>query len=167
MVEPNFKWTGGSSAAKDTCIVNCGDEFKLGTEQCDDENILNGDGWSSTWLIEAKYSWSGGSLTSKDVWAPVWGDGFRISPDLWDDGNLNNGDEWSSTLIIEPNYKCTGGTISASKSRQVILAQTFKHLIISLFKSAFISIFARNLFKAILHNIWIESLNWYSIWVYA
>ena len=37
-------------------------------------------------------------------------------------------------------YKCTGDTISVCKSRQVILAQTFKHLIISLFKSAFISI---------------------------
>ena len=36
-----------------------GDGLNLGDYQCDDGNLINGDGWSSTWYIENGYTWVG------------------------------------------------------------------------------------------------------------
>ena len=39
----------------------------MATEACDDGNVLNGDGCSSSCTVETDYSCSGGSLTSKST----------------------------------------------------------------------------------------------------
>ena len=54
------------------------------SEQWDDGNNANGDGWNSMWIIESGFLWSGGSTTSKDmcyrcyfyqnVWLKAWPD---------------------------------------------------------------------------------------------
>ena len=88
----NFKCSGGSSASKDTCIAICGDGLRLDTEQCDDSNIINGDGCSSTWIIESNFKCSGGSSTAKDTCTANCGDGIRIGAEECDDGNIINGD---------------------------------------------------------------------------
>ena len=45
--------TGGSSTTQDTCKTNWGDKIIVGTEQWDDGNKNNLDGWSSSWMIES------------------------------------------------------------------------------------------------------------------
>jgi cysteine-rich repeat protein len=68
----------------------CGDGVAQGpTEQCDDGNLLDGDGCSSTCTIE-------GPIVA------VCGDGFADRPEQCDDGNLVNGDGCSSTCQIVP-----------------------------------------------------------------
>ena len=37
----------------------CGDGLNLGQYECDDGNLLNGDGWSNTCKIETGYTWKG------------------------------------------------------------------------------------------------------------
>jgi len=67
----------------------CGDGVAQGpTEQCDDGNLLDGDGCSSTCTIE-------GPIVA------VCGDGFADRPEQCDDGNLLDGDGCSSTCSIE------------------------------------------------------------------
>ena len=67
----------------------CGDDVAQGpTEECDDGNVLSGDGCSSTCAIEVPL-------------VAVCGDGFADRPERCDDGNLVNGDGCSSTCQIE------------------------------------------------------------------
>ena len=41
--------------------------MKMSTEECDDENDVNGDGCSSECKIEDNYNCSGGNLTHPDI----------------------------------------------------------------------------------------------------
>ena len=145
-IESGYKWTGGSTTSKDTWVLctagfyqqgttspnswvtQCGDGKLAGTEACDDQNVTNGDGWSSSWTIESGYKWTGGSTSSKDTWTiwgagfyqqgttspnswvTHWGDGLLAGTEAWDDANVNNGDGWSSSWTIESGYKWTGGS---------------------------------------------------------
>ena len=75
-IETNYSCTGGSSTSKDTCTAcsagyspnsdksNCeivwGDGLRARSEECDDQNITNSDGCSSTCKIEDGYAWFGG-----------------------------------------------------------------------------------------------------------
>ena len=103
--------------------------IRAGTEECDDQNTVNNDGWSSTCIIEANSVCSGGSTSSKDtcsacpagqppnsgktLWQAVCGDGLRAGAETCDDQNTSNGDGCSSTCTIESNYIWTGGTTSS------------------------------------------------------
>ena len=140
-IEPGFicsgsvcnRWTGGKSpdSPKTSCIIQCGDGFRVGSEVCDDGNTSNGDGWSSNCLtIESGYAWTGGSLTSKDTctlwsagfypdstkasWITLWGDGLRAGSEAWDDANTSNGDGCSSDCTtIEAKYVWFGGSTTS------------------------------------------------------
>ena len=54
------------------------------SEQWDDGNDINGDGCSSTCLIETGYTWSG----SPSVWQKC-GNGKKEGTEGWDDGNID------------------------------------------------------------------------------
>ena len=108
----------------------CGDGKRVGIEKCDDGNTANGDGCSSSWIIENDWYCSGGSLTSKDIWMTwsigyqindplnpkywyeVCGDGRRVGKEGWDDKNLINSDGCSSEWIIDNGWSCVGGNVS-------------------------------------------------------
>ena len=45
-----------------------GNGIRDGDEQWDDRNTINGDGWSSIWMVEDGYACTNGSTTTKDVW---------------------------------------------------------------------------------------------------
>ena len=127
------RWTGGKSsdAPKTSCIIQCGDGFRAGSEVCDDGNTSSGDGCSSDWsTIESGYAWTGGSLTSKDKctlwsaglypdstkanWMPTWGDGLRAGSEAWDDANTSGGDGCSSACTtIESKYVWAGGSTTS------------------------------------------------------
>ena len=149
-VESGYVCSGGSSTSKDTwtlwavgfyqndatnptlCVTHWGDSIKAGTEQCDDGNNIDNDGWKADCtLITSGYVWSGGSSTSKDVWVqwttgftvdstksnwiPIWGDGLRVGSEKWDDGNTSSGDGCKNDWLgVESGYVWSGGT-STSK----------------------------------------------------
>ena len=127
------RWTGGKSpdAPKSSCIIQCGDGFRAGSEVWDDGNTSSGDGCSSDWsTIESGYAWTGGSLTSKDTctlwsagfypdsakanWVPTWGDGLRAGSEAWDDANTSSGDGCSNDCTsIEVKYVWVGGSTTS------------------------------------------------------
>ena len=147
-VEAGWVCSGGSPTTKDTwtfCtsgfyqndpaipttwVTHCGDSKRAGSEKCDDGNINDGDGCSSTWtLIESSWVWSGGTSTSKDTWTfctsgfyqndainpTIWvthcGDGKRAGTEKCDDGNTMNGDGWSTDCSsIESGFVWSGGS---------------------------------------------------------
>jgi cysteine-rich repeat protein len=73
------------------------------SEEWDDGNNDDGDGWSSVWLIEPGYT----CINSPSEWF-VCGDGVIAAGEQWDDGNTSDGDGCSSTCQIEAGYTCTG-----------------------------------------------------------
>ena len=151
-IEPGFicsgsvwtAWTSGKSpdAPKSSCIIQCGDGFRAGSEVWDDGNTSNGDGCSSDWsTIESGYAWTGGSLTSKDTctlwsagfypdnikanWMPTWGDGLRVGSEAWDDANTSSGDGCSNDCsTIEAKYVWVGGS-TTSKDTCLTCAKGF------------------------------------------
>jgi len=48
------------------CVEVCGDGLNFGMVECDDGNLINGDGCSSSCKVETDWSCSGGSPTSQD-----------------------------------------------------------------------------------------------------
>ena len=117
VVESGWSWAGGSATTKDICSEICGDGKRFSTlsTSWDDGNTINGDGCSSSWVIEVGWNWSGGTPTTKDTWTEVWGDGKRFNSisTYWDDGNTINGDGWSSTCSIETGFVCNGGSTTS------------------------------------------------------
>ena len=99
-----------------------GDRIKTGAEGWDDGNTNNGDGCSSSWLIETGWIWRGGSISSWDIWSEICGDGKRFNSNqtYWDDGNTNSGDGCSSTCLVETGWTWNGGSnISLDKCIEV------------------------------------------------
>ena len=90
---------------------------KAGNEQCDDGNLLNNDGCSSSWSVENGYIWES-SIDVPSTWVPKCGDGFLISgKETWDDGNSDNNDGWSSLCQLQTHgtrYICTTTSYSGS-----------------------------------------------------
>lgn len=64
----------------------CGNETREGSEQCDDGNVVNGDGCSSTCMLER---------------SSACGNGIVERPEQCDDYNVSNGDGCTSTCMLE------------------------------------------------------------------
>ena len=144
-VEAGYVCSGGSPTSKDTWtfwtsglyqndvevptvwVPHWGDGLKSGTEEWDDGNNTDNDGWQADWtLITPGYVWAGGGTTTKDDWIqcstgyiqnptkdsciPNWGDGFRYGTEKCDDGNTLNGDGWKSDWTIDSGWIWKGGT---------------------------------------------------------
>jgi len=87
----------------------CGDGYKIAAEACDDGNLVDGDGCSSSCTIETGYECTGTPLS---VCTVLCGDGIVLSPETCDDGNLVDGDGCDSTCQTEAGFTCpiAGGT---------------------------------------------------------
>jgi cysteine-rich repeat protein len=88
-IEKGFFCTGTKPTK---CTEICGDGLNLGYYQCDDMNLVNGDGCSSTCTIEPGWKCSGGCKTSRDKCVEICGDGLNLGNYQCDDGNNVNGD---------------------------------------------------------------------------
>ena len=77
----------------------CGDGLINGADECDDGNTANGDGCSSSCVIEDGFECTG----APSVCTPVCGDGLTKGAETCDDGNTANGDCCSSTCQIDPD----------------------------------------------------------------
>ena len=69
--------------------MSCGDGVVDETEQCDDKNLVNGDGCSEKCLTEPQQN--------------VCGNGITESPEQCDDGNTQNLDGCSASCQLESN----------------------------------------------------------------
>ena len=85
-VEDGWVCKGGSTTSKDVCtkwekgyyqnsasnptdwVTKWGDGVRAGPEICDDGNIIDGDGCSSTWITESGWAWVGGFIGVTDFW---------------------------------------------------------------------------------------------------
>jgi cysteine-rich repeat protein len=93
------------------------------SEQCDDSNLDDGDGCSSSCLIEAEYQCDGSTTQSPEgsnsVCAKSCGDGAKYAAhysEQCDDGNLVSGDGCDSSCQIENLYECDGSTTSGTET---------------------------------------------------
>jgi len=109
-VEEGWYCYGGSPTGPDTCYEICGDGrlFHNRTAgNCDDGNLINYDGCSSTCHVEKGYQCAGGNYDHESICTEVCGDGMKLTNEKQcDDGNLINGDGCSSTCVIEFGFKC-------------------------------------------------------------
>jgi len=84
----------------------CGDGIISGTETCDDGNIFNNDGCSTTCTVQTGYTCTG----SPSVCVTTCGDGKRAGLETCDDGNTTAGDGCSATCTVQAGYTCTTAT---------------------------------------------------------
>ncbi|MGB5522898.1 MAG: DUF4215 domain-containing protein [Polyangiales bacterium] len=108
----------GTALCTGTCTVRvalCGDGFQTPPEQCEDGNLVSGDGCASGCLVEfcgdglinnsgAEDCEPPGTATCTDSCAArqaVCGDGFQTPPEQCEDGNLVNGDGCTSGCLVE------------------------------------------------------------------
>ena len=117
-IEPGYKCATGpatgpcSSGGPGSVVVVCGNGIVQAGEACDDGNATDGDGCSSTCVVEGGYTCtpttvgSGPSVCTLD---PVCGDGTVAGTEICDDGNVVSGDGCSATCTIESGYKCLNG----------------------------------------------------------
>ncbi|MEZ4390459.1 MAG: DUF4215 domain-containing protein [Polyangiales bacterium] len=80
----------------------CGNGAVQGGEQCDDGNLLAGDGCSPTCLIEPGFQCTG----ARSSCASVCGDGVRSFNEPCDDGNTRAADGCSPTCTVEVGWRC-------------------------------------------------------------
>jgi cysteine-rich repeat protein len=100
------------------------------TENWDDGNTVNGDGWDDQWILEAGFSWINTPLNNPEsVWTEIWGDGKLYLPGNWDDGNTNSGDGWSSTCSVEVGWTWSGGSSTSPDIWQEIWGDGVKYTI--------------------------------------
>ena len=77
-------------------------------EACDDNNVSNNDGCSSTWQVETRWVCTSVVNATSVCTYTACGNSYLDSGETWDDGNTANGDGCSSTCQIENCYMCTG-----------------------------------------------------------
>jgi len=97
------------NVALDLLIVNppiCGNNIVETGEQCDDGNLINGDGCSSICQIE--------------IIAPVCGNNIIETGEQCDDGNTINGDGCSSTCQIEDDDGKDDRKNKKSKKKEIV-----------------------------------------------
>jgi cysteine-rich repeat protein len=92
-------------------VAVCGDGLRTGGEACEQGNVANGDGCSSTCDIEP--GWTCNTAVPA-VCTPICGDGIITGTEQCDQGNTANGDGCSSTCRIETGWTCTGAPSTCS-----------------------------------------------------
>ena len=113
LVEPGFTCPKSQAGAGGPCTAapqnQCGDAILAGTEQCDDGNVMPGDGCSAGCAVEAGWTCPTAGAACKKV--AFCGDGNvdLILGEACDDKNTLSGDGCTSLCQVEPNYTCLAG----------------------------------------------------------
>ena len=92
-------------------VATCGDGKQDWNEECDDRNIVSGDGCSSACKVEPGFRCSvpGQRCTG------ICGDGLVKGPETCDDGNTLTGDGCSNICLAEPGDFCGDGIVSGDE----------------------------------------------------
>jgi len=114
-IERGWQCSGGNHHHKDTCKEICGDGLDMHSYayDCDDGNIISGDGCSSTCHIEEGWYCYGGSPVTRDYCYEICGDTHNFGHIPCEDGNTRSGDGCSSTCQIEEGWYCYGGSATS------------------------------------------------------
>eukprot|EP00931_Biecheleriopsis_adriatica_P040733 TRINITY_DN23337_c0_g1_i1.p1 TRINITY_DN23337_c0_g1~~TRINITY_DN23337_c0_g1_i1.p1 ORF type:complete len:4853 (-),score=966.29 TRINITY_DN23337_c0_g1_i1:13-14571(-) len=103
----------GMASDTEVCEPICGDGHVVSpNEECDDNNLVAGDGCSPDCKVEALYECTYDSFYLLSKCSIRCGDGRRHPSEECDDGNLWDEDGCSSTCTVEPGFECLGGTSS-------------------------------------------------------
>ncbi len=102
--------TGGPNSV----VPVCGDSIVVGTEVCDDGNLVSGDGCNASCALENGYICSQDTMpvdgqcdtNGPGSVVPVCGDSIIVSAEVCDDGNVVPGDGCSTSCILETGYGC-------------------------------------------------------------
>jgi fibro-slime domain-containing protein len=99
--------TTGYRCTPTGCILLpvCNNSIVEAGENCDDGNLIPGDGCSVTCQREASY-WDCPPAGGACISLVSCGDGKVEGTEKCDDGNINNGDGCSSACFISTGYKC-------------------------------------------------------------
>jgi len=99
----------------------CGDGIVGGLEQCDDGNMVNGDGCSDTCVVELGWKCKGKVNEAHAIALKMamteckssCGDGFKVGTEECDDGNQIYGDGCDSNCRVEKSqgWRCHGGSL--------------------------------------------------------
>jgi cysteine-rich repeat protein len=81
----------------------CGNDRVDPGEECDDGNVLAGDGCDSTCKVECDWEpcWEPPPIVS------ICGNGIVSAIEACDDGNVQPGDGCSEVCLVEPGFRCT------------------------------------------------------------
>ncbi len=102
-------------------MTTCGNGTKEGPEACDDGNLVNGDGCSSTCTIETGFNCN--TVPNPNVCSAICGDSMKYGTEVCDDGNTINSDGCNSVCsTIENGWTCT--TPAGGKSVCTALCST-------------------------------------------
>ena len=100
---------GGSASGPSTCTEVCGDGFYTMSEGCDDFNTFDGDGCSSTCIVELGFLCD--NTVSPSDCNPVCGDSRKVNGETCDDGNTSNADKCKADCTGPVSgWTCSGGT---------------------------------------------------------
>jgi cysteine-rich repeat protein len=86
----------------DIDCTHCGDGLPDLGEECDDGNLVDGDGCSSTCMVETGWDCAG----FPPVCTENCGDGLVVGTEACDDGNYASGDGCSPSCGIEAGWNC-------------------------------------------------------------
>ena len=89
---------------RDQCSI-CGDGQIRGRETCDDANVEDGDGCSSTCGVEAGWQCS---VETPSLCREICSDGIVVGEEGCDDNNLFVGDGCNDSCRVEKGYTCSG-----------------------------------------------------------
>ena len=113
-----YSCNGGSPTQQDTCETSCGDSMWANPEGCDDGNVEDGDGCSSSCEVEVEWVCSNSecneSTCSAETGEELCGDGKQLGSEVGtsnfcDDAGTIPGDGCSATCTVECGYQCNGG----------------------------------------------------------
>ena len=92
-----------------SCQYVCGDGVVVAGEQCDDGNLVPTDGCSADCHVEIGWMCAGSPSTCQTT----CGDGLLVGAEQCDDGDVTSGDGCNAACQVEPNYNCDGGSPTA------------------------------------------------------
>lgn len=116
MIEPGWtcrSYVNSNTNSTSVCTTACGDGFVAGSEECDDGELVGGDGCSATCVVERRFvcciGADGGSTCNRGN-APCstdkCGDGIRDAKEACDDGNTEDFDGCSKSCEIQLGFFC-------------------------------------------------------------
>lgn len=90
----------------DDCVIEptCGDGALLGSEECDDGNVKDGDGCDASCAIED--GWRCDVLAEPSDCETFCGDDIVTGDESCDDGNMEDGDGCDASCAVEAGYTC-------------------------------------------------------------
>jgi len=101
-----YQCHGGSPLYPDTCWELCGDGYNFGGEQCDDGNLIDGDGCSSFCTLEDGFICVIINANGECKCTEICGDGLNMGVNPCDDRNTISGDGCSDVCDVELGWTC-------------------------------------------------------------